>query len=272
METEAALSTSPEICIVVPAFNEVRRIAFTIERTEAFLAATMPAGAFEVIVVDDGSVDGTGDRVRDLARSRAWLRVLGGEPNRGKGYATRRGVLASTGRYVGYMDADYKTPIEEVQKFLPHLRDGRDVVIGSRTGEGARIEVAQPLYRRIGSRAFSVLMHRLVGLDAISDTQCGFKFFRRDVAQELFGRQAIDGYMFDVEILALSELMGYSIVQVPIRWQNDPDSRYNPVTGTIRNARELLRIRAALRRREIRELARSAVTVSSDADVHEARV
>ena len=109
--------------------------------------------------------------------------------------------------------------------------------------DDSKIERAQPLYRRLGSKAFAMIMRRIVGLYDVVDTQCGFKFFQQNVARALFTRQRIDGYMFDVEILRLAKTMKYTITEVGVRWQDDGDSRYNPVTGTIRNAKELLRIR-----------------------------
>src|SRR6476620_9109865 len=130
-----------------------------------------------------------------------------------------------------------------METLLAWLKGGEDVVIGSRGMSDSKIERAQPLYRRLGSRAFAMVMRRIVGLYDVVDTQCGFKFFQQNVARALFTRQRIDGYMFDVEILRLAKVMKYTITEVVVRWQDDGDSRYNPVTGTIRNAKELLRIR-----------------------------
>jgi dolichyl-phosphate beta-glucosyltransferase len=126
---------------------------------------------------------------------------------------------------------------------LPWLGDGYDIVIGSRNVKESSIEVSQPFYRRLGSRAFTVGMHLIVGLRDIRDTQCGFKFFRGDVARDLFGRQRIDGYMFDVEILHLAQCAGYRIKEVGVRWRDDGDSRLQLVAGNWRNFVDLLRIR-----------------------------
>jgi dolichyl-phosphate beta-glucosyltransferase len=232
----------------MPAYNEGRRIGLTLEKTCAYLGAQPFLS--QVIVVDDGSRDNTAQVVRDFC-SRAPsplkgicdLRLLCNESNRGKGYSIRRGVAEATGRFVGFADADYKTPIEEFDKIFPWLQEGFDAVIGSRGLGESRIEIAQPLYRRLGSRAFAAAMHLLIGLPDIRDTQCGFKFFRREVAQQVFSRQQVDGYMFDVESLAIAEQLGYRIKQVPIRWHNEADSRYRVVSGTLRNFSELMRIR-----------------------------
>jgi len=147
------------------------------------------------------------------------------------------------GGVIGFTDADNKTPIEEFDKVVPWLRDGHDLVIGSRRHQDARILKAQPLYRQIGSKGFALVMHAVVGLHDINDTQCGFKFFQREVAIDLFQRQKIDGYMFDVEILHLARKRGYRIAQVPVRWRNDGDSRLQLVAGNLRNLRDIFRIR-----------------------------
>jgi dolichyl-phosphate beta-glucosyltransferase len=155
-------------------------------------------------------------------------------------------MTEAKGSIIGFMDADYKTPIEEIEKMLPWLGNGYEIVIGSRALRGSQIEVPQPFYRRWGSQLFGVVMHALVGLPDIVDTQCGFKFFTRKAALDIFSRQKVDGYMFDIEILCLSERLGYQVKEVPIRWINDPDSRLQLVRGNLRNLRELLDIRARL--------------------------
>jgi dolichyl-phosphate beta-glucosyltransferase len=200
---------------------------------------------WEVIVAADGN-DGTRERVAAMARSSEWagrLSLLGTAERGGKGKGIRNAVRAARGRYIGFVDADYKTPIDEFDKLLPPLKAGCDVVIGSRAVGDSRIIRPQPLYRRWGSTAFKWVMRAIVGLYGIGDTQCGFKFFQGRVAKDLFARQRIDGYMFDVEILRLARKVGYSIREVGVRWQDDGDSRYDPVAGTWRNAKELLRIR-----------------------------
>jgi hypothetical protein len=156
------------------------------------------------------------------------------------------------------MDADYKTPIEEMPRLLAWLERGYDVVIGSRVGPGAAIEVPQPLHRRWGSHVFGLGMHLTVGLWDIVDTQCGFKCFTGAAARDLFARQRIDGYMFDVEILYLARRSGYRIQQVGVRWRDDGDSRLDLVAGNWTNALDILRIRfgrypAPLPRAEPRE-------------------
>jgi dolichyl-phosphate beta-glucosyltransferase len=146
------------------------------------------------------------------------------------------------------VDADNKTPISEFDKFEPEFAAGYDLVIGSRALRDSRVERPQPLYRRIGSKVFGLGMHALVGLSGIVDTQCGFKFFRKEAADAVFARQRIDGYMFDVEILYIASAMRLRIAQVPVRWRDDADSRYDLVRGTLQNLTELLCIRFGTRR------------------------
>ncbi len=232
------------LTLVMPAYNESKRIGLTLEKTLLYLDR-QPFGS-EIIVVDDGSQDHTAQIVENSPAHASQVYLLRNESNRGKGYSIRRGVAQARGRFVGFTDADYKTPIEEFDKILPWLQENWDVVIGSRGLGGSRIEVTQPLYRRLGSKAFAIAMHTLIGLPHIHDTQCGFKFFQRAVALDVFANQQVDGYMFDVESLAMAERLGYRIKEVPIRWQNDVDSRYRVVSGTLRNFSELIRIRFRL--------------------------
>ena len=230
----------PFVSIVVPAFNEVQRIAGTLAHMRQYLDGQ--AYGYEIIVAADGD-DGTREKVAELSARDPRVSVIGSRERGGKGKGVREGILRCRGRYVGFIDADYKTPIDELEKLMPHLRDGCDVVIGSRAVGESRIERPQPMYRRVGSKVFARVMRTLVGLHGVADTQCGFKFFQRHVARDLFSRQRIDGYMFDVEILRLALRGGYRVKEVGVRWADDGDSRYDPVGGTLKNAKELLRIR-----------------------------
>ena len=234
------MPASPYLSVVVPAFNEVNSIERTVRAIGAHLQAT--GRSYEIIVAADGN-DGTRELVAEMARADGRISVIGSAERGGKGRGVRNGIFKSTGQYVGFCDADYKTPIEEVDKLLPWLEEGYEVAIGSRRVGDACIEVPQPLYRRLGSRAFGVVRNVLVGLGDVRDTQCGFKFFQRGAARAIFGRQRVDGYMFDVEILYLARLLGYRVREVGVRWQDDGDSRSNLATGTWKHARDLLKIR-----------------------------
>ncbi|MBI3457376.1 MAG: glycosyltransferase family 2 protein [Candidatus Rokubacteria bacterium] len=236
------MAETPFVTLVLPAYNEVGRIGGTIGEAAAYFEQR--GYPFEIIVCADGD-DGTRELVARMARDDPRLQVIGSAERRGKGHAVRSGVALARGDVVGFADADNKTPIEEFDKFVPWLRAGHEVVIGSRALRNSRIERPQPLYRRLGARGFALLMHAVVGLRDIADTQCGFKFFLRHAALDLFRRQRIDGYMLDVEVLRLARQSGYRIVQVPVRWRDDGDSRLALVGGNVRNVVDLLRIRFA---------------------------
>ena len=226
----------------MPAYNEVNSIAPTLREICAYFEGK--PYDFEVVVAADGD-DGTRELVKEMAAHEPRLKVIGGPERRGKGRGVREGLRLVQGDVIGFVDADNKTPITEFDKFEERFAAGSDVVIGSRGLRESRVERPQAWYRRTGSRVFAVGMHAIVGLHAIADTQCGFKFFRRDAADDIFRRQQIDGYMFDVEILYLASAAGYRIAQVPVRWRDDGDSRLQLVRGNLRNLRDLLRIRMA---------------------------
>ncbi len=237
-----------DICLILPAFNERDVILSSISEATAYFQGR--GLRYEIIVAADGT-DGTRELVREAAAGSPFIRVIGSPERRGKGRGIREGVTCSNAAIVGFADADNKVPITELDKILPWLQQGYDLVIGSRTMAESAIDRRQPLYRRVGSRCFSLLYPLLVGLPGITDTQCGFKFFSRAAALELFGRQKIDGYMVDIEILALACHLGMRLRQVPIRWRDDHDSRLG-VRGALQDIVELVRIRSL-----VRELRRS---------------
>jgi dolichyl-phosphate beta-glucosyltransferase len=220
-EPATALSS---VGVVVPAYNEVRSIGATLGEICGYFAAK--PYDFEIVVAADGN-DGTRELVAELARSEPRLKVIGSPERRGKGRGVREGMQLVRGDVIGFVDADNKTPITEFDKFEPYFASGTDLVIGSRGMRESRIERPQPLYRRAGSKVFAVGMHAIVGLHSIADTQCGFKFFRRAAADEIY----------------LASARGYRIAQVPVRWRDDGDSRLDLVAGNLRNLRDLLRIR-----------------------------
>lgn len=228
------------LSVVVPAYNEVGSIRATLAEMVAYLSAK--PYDFEIIVAADGD-DGTREAAMAFAQGDPRIKVIGDKTRRGKGHGVRKGVELAAGDVIGFVDADNKTPIAEFDKFEPFFGQGARVVIGSRRLPQSVIEQAQPWHRRVGSRAFALVMHALVGLGDIPDTQCGFKFFSRTAAKEVFSRQRIDGYMFDVEILDLAVRAGYRIVQVPVRWHDDGDTRMRIVRNNARNVVDVLRIR-----------------------------
>jgi dolichyl-phosphate beta-glucosyltransferase len=234
------MSATIYLSVIVPAFNEAKVIGRALEAMRSYL--DRQPYTYEIIVSADGD-DGTRELVNDLANGDPRIIVIGSTGRGGKGKGIRNGFARARGQVIGFADADYKTPIEEVAKLLPWLSEGYDVVIGSRATRDAIVERAQPMYRRIGSKVFGAVVHTMLGLGDVPDTQCGFKFFRRAAGLDIFGRQKIDGYMFDIEILRLTKKLGYKLKNVGVRWKDDGDSRYDPIGGTWKNFKELARIR-----------------------------
>ncbi len=231
-----------DLSIVVPAYNESRKISETLDAITSFLD-DRPWGC-EIVVVDDGSDDSTAAIAGEASRGDQRIHCLRNERNRGKGYSIRKGVLHSRGAAVGFIDADNKTEISALDQAMEQLGNpGVDGVLGDRTLPGTDIAQAPRAYRKWGSELFRYMLRTCVGLPGFPDTQCGFKFFKKPVARDLFQQQSVDGYMFDVEILLLAVRSGYNLVRIPIVWRDDPDSRFKPITGMLKNFGELLRIR-----------------------------
>lgn len=229
-----------DVSLILPAYNEAGTITRTLaEAVEYFRARSL---TYEIIVAADGD-DGTRELAREFAKTEASICVIGESGRRGKGKGIREGVMLAAGEIVGFADADNKVPIGEFGKLETFLHNGYEIAIGSRGLERSCVKRKQKLYRQIGSVGFGRLMHAVVGLPEITDTQCGFKFFHREVAQDLFRRQQIDGYMFDVEILVLAQSLGYRVREVPIVWSDDADSRLQLVSGNLRNVADLFKIR-----------------------------
>lgn len=228
------------LSIVIPAYNEKQRIGPSLEKILGYLK--MKPFASEVIVVDDGSRDRTAEVAAAALEGRVSFRIVRLDANQGKGYAVKAGVLASAGQVILFTDADLSTPIDELDKFLPRLDEGYDVVIGSRALPGCDIRVRQAAPRE----AMGKLFNRLVGLSVMKgcpDTQCGFKAFRRAAAMDLFSRLQTKGFSFDVELLLLARKAGYRIAEVPVVWCNSRPSRVRLVRGSWQMLREIMRIR-----------------------------
>lgn len=225
-----------QISVVVPAFNESRRLKATLESIVSYLSAR--GGEFEVLVVDDGSDDDTAALAEGFA-SRG-VRVLRHAGNRGKGAALRTGVAVSRGEWVLLCDADLATPIEELQA-LRARADEADVIAGSRAVSDADIVRRQPFYREAMGRLFNLWL-RLLGLTDLGDTQCGFKLLRGDVARRLFERLTIERFAWDVELLQLARAEGLRVVEVGVVWRHEPESKVHALRDSWRMLLDSLRL------------------------------
>jgi dolichyl-phosphate beta-glucosyltransferase len=228
-----------ELSVVVPAFNEAARIVEPLRRIDRHLQ--MRALSAELLIVDDGSTDGTADVVRRLAPELATpVRVISSTPNRGKGHVVKVGMTNARGQAVLMTDADLSTPIEELDRLLPVLRDGTQVVIGSRKMTGATVEVHQPLLREWMGRVFTLLTRLLVV--RVSDVTCGFKLFSREAAESIFSRVTLPDWSFDAEALYLARRLGFGVREVPVTWHDVAGTKVNRLRDARRAALGLLRI------------------------------
>ena len=233
--------SEPVLSIVIPAYNEAQRIGSTLEKVRDY-AQSKPFSV-ELILVDDGSTDQTPEVLRKFAAEFPRARVLRNEPNRGKGYSVRRGVLEARGELVLFTDADLSAPIEEADKLLAAMKGpGTDVAIGSRALLRALIGVHQPWFRETAGRFFHLLVRMITGLQ-VRDTQCGFKLFRRLSTRRAFELQLVNDFGFDPEILFLIKRLGGTLLEVPVRWNDNPATKVHFLKDSMRMALELVEIR-----------------------------
>jgi dolichyl-phosphate beta-glucosyltransferase len=235
------MNEPPDLTIVIPAYNEAALITQTLECVAQFLSQRKLAA--EILVVDDGSTDGTG-QLAEQAMSRLGLhgRVIRQQPNAGKGMAVRTGMLAAQGHLVLMTDADLSTPLEEYDKLAKAITDGADIAIASRGLPESRLEPPQPWWRERTGKLYG-RVRRLILLPKIVDSQCGFKLFKRDVAHETFSRQTIAGWAFDAEVLHIAYLLGYRIAELPVTWRNRRESKVRVFRDAWRVLRDLVVIR-----------------------------
>ncbi len=226
-----------ELSVVVPAYNEQARLTTTLPRLHKALKIRFRT--FEVIVVDDGSTDDTSGVVARFSREHPEVRTIRYEPNRGKGFAVRTGMLAAEGNYLLMSDADLSTPVREVRKLLAAIDQGYDIAIGSRAMRDSRILQYQPFYRVFLGKTFNKLVW-LLAVRGIADTQCGFKLFKKEAARRIFAKCRLEGFSFDVEVLHLAQKMGFSTKEVGVIWINSPESKVNPLPHSMQMLRDLL--------------------------------
>ncbi len=208
----------PFLSVIIPAYNESKRLPLTLLDIDRHLSKAEYSS--EVLVVDDGSADATVDIVKRFSHLMPHLRVIGHAENHGKGWVVREGMLAARGNLRLFMDADNSTSVDQCNKMLPLFREGYDVVIGSRAARGSRLVPPQPWYKQIAGKIGNLVIQALV-LPGMWDTQCGFKCFTEEAAERIFRLATIDRWGFDVEVLVLSERLGYRVKQVPVVWVND---------------------------------------------------
>jgi glycosyltransferase involved in cell wall biosynthesis len=218
------------LSIIVPAYNERARLPETIRRIEEYF--TRSDWAFhEILVVDDGSRDGTAEAAAEFAAANVNIRVLHNPGNRGKGYSVRHGMLEARGEWRLFTDADLSAPIEELDKLWCAIRrEDAQIAIGSRALDRSLIGVHQPGLRESAGKVFNAVMRTVTGLH-FADTQCGFKLFREDTARAVFARQTLERFGFDVEVLFIAGKLGFKTTEVPVRWNHAEGSKVGMFTG-----------------------------------------
>ena len=233
---------NPFLSIIIPAHNEHNRLPATLDQILQFLK--QQSFTSEVIVVENGSADRTYEIAQQFAKEHSSLSVIQSE--KGKGAAVRHGVLEAKGEYRFMCDADLSMPVEEIVKFIPPKLKNFDIAIASREAKGA-VRFNEPSYRHLGGRGINFIIQTLI-LPGLNDTQCGFKCFRAAVAEDIFRRQTLHGWSFDIELLYIARRHGYRIVEIPIHWYHFSDSKVSALRDSVHMIQDIFRIRANARR------------------------
>lgn len=238
---------APYLSIVIPAYNEALRLPPTLEQLGQFCSEA--PWAVEVLIVVEQSTDGTLQIAREHPRQQAHsFKAIDNGPQRGKGHAVRSGMLQAEGEFVFYMDADLSVPLRDVYPFVKRFEDdpSADVLVGNRQHAQSRITLAQGWLRRSMGQTFNRIISTLALAD-VRDTQCGFKAFRRKACREIFSRQQLDGFAFDVEVLMLAQRLGFRVVDMPVEWINSPESKVHIVRDSVRMLRDVVKVRLSHR-------------------------
>ena len=230
------------LSIIIPAYNEARRLPATLNRLRQYLSTHFDSN-WECVVVDDGSKDATAQLVVAVGAVEPRVRLVRNPGNRGKGYAVRNGMLAAVGDWRLFSDADLSAPIEELPKLQQAAQsNGAVIALGSRALDRSLVSVHQSAFREYSGRFFNLAMRAVTGLPFL-DTQCGFKLYRADAAEQVFGSQLEEGFSFDVEDLVIAQRLGLRMVEVPVRWANVEGTKVSAWSGA-KSFLDLLTIRA----------------------------
>ncbi len=237
--SETAAPAPIQLSLIFPCYNEETRLPASLQRVRDYLRDT--GLTYEILIVDDGGTDRTTEIARAVAAEDPHVRVLRYEQNQGKGHAVAYGARHARGQWVLFSDADLSTPIEEMERLLPQLERGYDIVIASRGLKESKLVVRQPWYRERAGKLMNFLIRTLCGLK-FADTQCGFKLFSARAARDIFPNLTVRGWMFDVEVLVVAQRLGYTTTDVPVTWLNSGESRVK-LRHLPRIIRELVHIR-----------------------------
>jgi len=228
------------LSVVIPAYNEENTIEATLYNINEYFEKQNII--FEIVVVDDGSCDETSSKVKSIAKKLNSVKLVSYKENKGKGEAISQGVLVAKGEFILFSDADLSTPISEIEKFMPYLANGYDIVIGSRRVMDSQITRKQPFPRRLSGKVLQMLVRTVLHLPFF-DTQCGFKLFRGSIAKKLFAELKHKGFVFDVEIIYRAVKSGYRIKEIGVIWANDPTTTVRFLRDSFKCFVELIQIR-----------------------------
>ncbi len=238
MEAREKNLATPYLSLIIPAHNEETRLPDTLKQVMTF--CERQPYSIEVLIVENGSLDSTFRIAQDFAANHPQTRVLQ-NTLRGKGRAVKQGMLEATGDYRFMCDVDLSMPVEEINRFLPPALNEADISIASREAPGA-VRYNEPYYRHFVGRIYNGLI-RSLALPGLQDTQCGFKCFTSKTAQDVFPRQTMTGWSFDVEVLFIARLLGYKVVEIPIHWYYSSNSKISVVRDSFKMGVDLLTIR-----------------------------
>jgi len=231
-----------DISLIIPAYNEEKKIEKDIR--EAYKFFNKEKMSAEIIVSTDGVTDRTNEIVKDLQKEFNTLELITKKKKIGKGAALKKGIMQASGKCIMFADAGLCVPYKFILDGLQKLEEGYECALASRASKKSSITKPQPLYRKIGSRIFGIIVRALMGIpENIKDTQCGFKLYKNSVAKKLFSNLKAESFMYDIEIILRAKKENYKMCQFPVQWKNDADTKFNPLTGSVRNFLELYRIK-----------------------------